>query len=129
MTDDAYETGLRVRREVLGAAHVDRSLAQATAFTQPWQEHLTATAWGRVWSRTGLDRRTRSMLTLALLAALHCDNELALHVRAAIGNGVTPAEIREVLIHTSVYAGVPAANSAFAIVAEALAQLGAENGP
>ena len=122
---DAYDAGLSVRREVLGDAHVDRSLAQATPFSQPWQEFVTSVAWGQVWSRDGLDRRTRSLLTLALLTALHCENELAMHVRAAIGNGVTPAEITEVLLHTAVYAGVPAANSAFAIAQATLAELGA----
>jgi 4-carboxymuconolactone decarboxylase len=122
---EAYEAGLSVRREVLGDAHVDRSLANATPFSQPWQEFVTSVAWGQVWSREGLDRRTRSLLTLALLTALHCENELAMHVRAAIGNGVTPAEIAEVLLHTAVYAGVPAANSAFAIAQATLAELGA----
>jgi 4-carboxymuconolactone decarboxylase len=122
---DAYDTGLSVRREVLGDAHVDRSLAGATPFSQPWQEFVTSVAWGQVWSRDGLDRRTRSLLTLALLTALHCENELAMHVRAAIGNGVTPAEISEVLLHTAVYAGVPAANTAFAIAQATLAELGA----
>lgn len=117
--DDA-ETGLAVRREVLGDDHVDRALAGATEFSAPWQEHITATAWGRVWSRPGLDRRTRSMLTVALLAALGHENELAMHVRAALRNGVTPAELTEVLLHTSVYAGVPAANSAFALAQRVL---------
>jgi 4-carboxymuconolactone decarboxylase len=121
---EAYETGLGVRREVLGEEHVDRSLANATPFSAPWQEFVTTVAWGQVWSRDGLDRRTRSMLTLALLTALHCENELAMHVRAAIGNGVTPAEITEVLLHTAVYAGVPAANSAFAVAQRTLTELG-----
>ena len=121
---DAYDTGLTVRREVLGEEHVARSLANATPFSAPWQEFVTSVAWGQVWSRDGLDRRTRSMLTLALLTALHCENELAMHVRAAIGNGVTPAEISEVLLHTAVYAGVPAANSAFAVAQRTLTELG-----
>lgn len=121
---DAYETGMTVRREVLGDAHVDRSLAAATEFSTPWQDFVTSVAWGQVWSREGLDRRTRSMLTLALLTALHCEGELAMHVRAALNNGVTPAEITEVLLHTAVYAGVPAANSAFAIAQRTLAELG-----
>ena len=121
---DAYDAGLSVRREVLGEEHVARSLANATPFSAPWQEFVTSVAWGQVWSRDGLDRRTRSMLTLALLTALHCENELAMHVRAAIGHGVTPAEISEVLLHTAVYAGVPAANSAFAVAQQTLTELG-----
>jgi 4-carboxymuconolactone decarboxylase len=123
---DAYEAGLTVRREVLGDAHVDRSLTRASQFSAPWQEFVTTVAWGQVWTRDGLDRRTRSMLTLALLTALRCETELAMHIRAAVGNGVTPAEIREVLLHTAVYAGVPAANSAFAVAQEALAELGVQ---
>jgi 4-carboxymuconolactone decarboxylase len=121
---DAYDAGLSVRREVLGEEHVARSLANATPFSAPWQEFVTSVAWGQVWSRDGLDRRTRSMLTLALLTALHCESALAMHVRAAIGNGVTPAEITEVLLHTAVYAGVPAANSAFAVAQLTLTELG-----
>jgi 4-carboxymuconolactone decarboxylase len=121
---EPYETGLSVRRAVLGDEHVDRSLANATPFSAPWQEFVTSVAWGQVWSRDGLDRRTRSLLTLALLTALHCENEMPMHVRAAIGNGVTPAEITEVLLHTAVYAGVPAANSAFAIAQRTLTELG-----
>jgi 4-carboxymuconolactone decarboxylase len=120
----SYERGMAVRRAVLGDAHVDRATAEASEFTRPWQEHITATAWGEVWARPGLDLRTRSMLTVALLAALHCEAELPMHIRAAIGNGVTPAELTEVLLHTSVYAGVPAANSAFGIAQRALAELG-----
>lgn len=119
----SYERGLEVRREVLGAAHVDRALANATEFTAPWQEFITAVAWGKVWTRDGLDRKTRSLLTVALLTALHCEHELPMHVRAAIGNGVTPAELTEVLLHTAVYAGVPAANSAFAIAQRTLAEM------
>jgi 4-carboxymuconolactone decarboxylase len=126
MTDDPYQQGLAIRREVLGDEHVDRALSGASGFSGPWQDYVTTAAWGQVWSRDGLDRRTRSMLTLALLAALSHDNELALHLRAAVGNGVTPDEIREVLLHTAVYAGVPAANSAFAVAARVLAEMGAE---
>jgi 4-carboxymuconolactone decarboxylase len=118
------ERGMQVRRAVLGDAHVDRALDAASEFSGPWQDHITATAWGQVWARDGLDRRTRSMLTVALLAALQCEGELAMHVRAAIDNGVTPAELREVLLHTSVYAGVPAANSAFGVAQRVLAELG-----
>jgi 4-carboxymuconolactone decarboxylase len=120
---ESYEEGLEVRREVLGAAHVDRALANANEFSAPWQEFITSVAWGKVWTRDGLDRRTRSLLTVALLTALHCEHELPMHVRAAIGNGVTPAELTEVLLHTAVYAGVPAANSAFAIAQRTLAEM------
>ena len=115
MTDDEhYEQGMRVRREVLGDAHVDGALADATEFTAPWQEFITHHAWG-VWARDGLDRRTRSAITLSVLTALGRENEIAMHVRAALRHGLTQEEIAEVLIHTAVYAGVPAANAAFAI--------------
>jgi 4-carboxymuconolactone decarboxylase len=126
MSDETYADGLAVRRAVLGDAHVDRSLANATEFSGPWQDYVTTAAWGQVWSRPGLDRRTRSMLTLALLTALSHENELAMHVRAAVGNDVSADEIREVLLHTAVYAGVPAANSAFAVAQRVLAELGVE---
>ncbi len=128
-TDEgAYERGLRVRREVLGDVHVDRALAGADDMTQPFQDLITRYAWGDVWGREGLDRRTRSMLTLALLAALGHDHELAMHVRAAVRNGVTPDEIGEVLLHTAVYAGVPVANRALALARETLAA-GEESAP
>jgi 4-carboxymuconolactone decarboxylase len=120
VSDPDYEAGLRVRREVLGDAHVDRALASATELTAPFQEIITRFAWGGVWSREGLDRRTRSCITLAVLTALGREGELALHVRAARTNGLTPAEIGEVLLHTAVYAGVPAANAALAIAQEVL---------
>jgi 4-carboxymuconolactone decarboxylase len=116
MTDDElYRQGMQVRRAVLGDAHVDRAAATASDFTAPWQEFITRHAWGAVWTRDGLDRRTRSAVTLAVLTALGRENEIAMHVRAALGNGLTREEISEVLIHTAVYAGVPAANAAFAI--------------
>jgi 4-carboxymuconolactone decarboxylase len=124
MTDDVYAAGQATRRAVLGDDHVDRAAAAATEFSAPWQDYVTTAAWGSVWSRPGLDRRTRSMLTVSLLTALGHENELAMHLRAAIRNGVTAAEIREVLMHTAVYAGVPAANSAFAIAQGVLADLG-----
>jgi 4-carboxymuconolactone decarboxylase len=117
---DSYERGMAVRREVLGDEHVDRSLAAATPFTAPFQEFITKMAWGEVWTRDGLDRRSRSMITLALLAGLGRHDELAMHVRAAKRNGLTDDEIGEVLLHTAVYAGVPAANSAFAIAQRVL---------
>jgi 4-carboxymuconolactone decarboxylase len=120
MADD-YTDGMAVRREVLGDAHVDRAVEATTGFTAPFQEFITRTAWGQVWTREGLDRRTRSCVTLALLTALHCHDELAMHVRAARRNGLSPDEIAEVLLHTSVYAGVPAANAAFKIAEATLA--------
>ena len=120
MSSELYAGGMAVRREVLGDPHVDRALSTATEFSQPWQEYVTTAAWGQVWARPGLDRRTRSMLTLALLTALRCEEELAMHVRAALRNGVTPEEIREVLLHTAVYAGVPAANTAFGVAERVL---------
>lgn len=124
MDDEARAgQGTRVRREVLGDAHVDRAVAATTSLTAPFQDLVTRYAWGDVWSRPGLDRRTRSMLTLALLAALGHDTELALHVRAAVTNGVTHDEIGEVMVHTAVYAGVPAANSALSVAQQVLDEL------
>jgi 4-carboxymuconolactone decarboxylase len=113
--DELYERGMQARRAVLGDAHVDRATAAATDFTAPWQEFITRHAWGAVWTREGLDRRSRSVITLSVLTALGRENEIAMHVRAALRNGLTREEIAEVLIHTAVYAGVPAANAAFAI--------------
>jgi 4-carboxymuconolactone decarboxylase len=126
MTDDSYDDGMAVRRDVLGDAHVNRAIDSTTPFTQPFQDYITRTAWGQVWARDGLDRRMRSAITLSLLTALHCHGELAMHVRAARRNGLTPEEIAEVLLHTAVYAGVPAANAAFAIAQQTLAEEGAE---
>ena len=125
MADDLYDDGMAVRRAVLGDEHVDRAVANTTEFTQPFQDYITRSAWGSVWGRDGLDRRSRSMLTLALLTALHCHGELPMHVRAALRNGLTEDEISEVLLHTAVYAGVPAANAAFAIAQQTLAEEGA----
>jgi len=121
---NANDDGMRVRREVLGEEHVDRAEASTTAFSEPFQEFVNHAAWGSVWGRPGLDRRTRSCITLALLAALHCESEIPMHVRAALRNGVTSAEIAEVLLHTAVYAGVPAANAAFTIAQQTLADEG-----
>jgi 4-carboxymuconolactone decarboxylase len=118
--DERYEAGMKVRREVLGDAHVDRATANATDFSRPFQEFITRAAWGEAWTRPGLDRRTRSVITLSVLTALRAENEIPMHVRAALRNGLTPEEIREVLIHTAVYAGVPAANSAFALAQKVL---------
>jgi 4-carboxymuconolactone decarboxylase len=112
---DTYQPGMQVRREVLGDAHVDRAIARTTEFTAPFQELITRYAWGSVWTREGLDRRTRSAVTLSVLTALGRENEIEMHIRGALRNGLTPAEIGEVLLHTAIYAGVPAANSAFAI--------------
>jgi 4-carboxymuconolactone decarboxylase len=120
MSDPAHETGMRVRREVLGDAHVDRAAAATTPFTAPFQDFITGYVWGGVWTRDGLDRRTRSAITLGVLAALGREQELELHVRAARRNGLTPEEIGEVLLHTAVYAGVPAANAAYAIAQRVL---------
>jgi 4-carboxymuconolactone decarboxylase len=122
MSDDpTYDAGMKVRREVLGDAHVDRAIANTTELMAPFQEFITRYAWGSVWTRDGLDRRTRSAITLTALTALGREHELAMHVRAARTNGLTPAEIGEVLLHTAVYAGVPAANAAFAIAQNVLA--------
>ena len=117
---DRYDAGMKVRREVLGDEHVDRATANATDFSRPFQEYITRAAWGEAWTRPGLDRKTRSCITLAILTALRAENEIPMHVRAAITNGVTQEEILEVLIHTAVYAGVPAANSAVAIAQKTL---------
>jgi len=114
-TDELYERGMEVRRAVLGDAHVDRAIANTTDFTAPFQEFITRYAWGSVWTRDGLDRRTRSVITLSVLTALGREQEIAMHVRAALTNGLSQAEIAEILIHTAVYAGVPASNAAFAI--------------
>jgi 4-carboxymuconolactone decarboxylase len=120
MSDPDHEAGMRVRREVLGDDHVDRATAGATEFSAPFQDFITRYAWGGVWARDGLDRRTRSAITLAALVALGRESELALHVRAARTNGLSDAEIGEILLHTAVYAGVPAANAAFAVAQRVL---------
>ena len=117
---DRYDDGMTVRREVLGDAHVDRAVAGTTGFTAAFQDFITRYAWGEVWTRDGLDRRTRSCITLAVLTTLQCHEELAMHVRAARRNGLSPDEIGEVLLHTAVYAGVPAANAAFKVAQDAL---------
>ena len=111
---DKYDEGMKVRREVLGDEHVDRSTERATDFTRDFQELITRYAWGEIWSRPGLDRRTRSAITIAMLVALGREHELPLHVRAALRNGVTLEELKEVLLQCAVYCGVPAANAAFA---------------
>jgi 4-carboxymuconolactone decarboxylase len=113
---------MAVRREVLGDAHVDRAIAGTTDFTADFQEYITGCAWGDVWTRPGIDRRMRSAITLAILMTLRAEEELAMHVRAALRNGLTPDEIGEVLLHSAVYAGVPAANTAFAVAQRVLAE-------
>ena len=122
--DPIYEAGMEVRRAVLGDAHVDRARERTTPFTAPFQEFITRYAWGSVWTRPGLDRRARSMITLTALTALGREHEIEMHVRGALRNGVTPEEIAEVLLHTAVYAGVPAANSAFAIAQRVIDEAG-----
>ncbi|WP_432954011.1 4-carboxymuconolactone decarboxylase [Micromonospora haikouensis] len=117
---DRHAAGMAVRRQVLGDAHVDRAVAATDAFTADFQDLITRYAWGEIWSRPGLDRRTRSVITLAVLATGHHDEELAMHVRAALRNGLTPQEISEVLLQVGVYAGVPTANRAFAVAQRAL---------
>ena len=111
----SYDEGMRVRREVLGDEHVDAAIERTTEFTSDFQNLITRYAWGDIWARPGLDRRTRSCVTLTALVALGREHELAMHVRAALRNGLTPDEIGEVLLQCAVYCGVPAANSAFAI--------------
>ena len=115
MSDDAFDEGMRIRREVLGAEHVDRAIEQTTEQTRDFQDFITRYAWGEIWARPGLDRHTRSCITLTALVALGRFDELALHIRGARRNGLSDDEISEVLLHSAVYCGVPAANSAFAV--------------
>jgi 4-carboxymuconolactone decarboxylase len=125
--DDAERTrrGMTVRREVLGNEHVDRAVAATTPFTEPFQDYITRNAWGDIWSRPGLSRAERSIVTLSVLAALHHDNELAMHVKAALRNGLEPEQIAEVLLQVAAYAGIPAANRAFAVAQRALREAAA----
>jgi 4-carboxymuconolactone decarboxylase len=123
MADDAFEKGLAIRKEVLGAAHVERSLASADDFSRPFQEIITGYCWGEIWGREALSRKTRSLLNIAMLSALGREDEFRLHVRAAFNNGVTKEEIREVLLQVMIYAGVPAANSAFRQAREVFAEM------
>ena len=115
MKDPAYEAGLAVRRRILGDAHVKRSLENATTFDEDFQDFVTRHAWGDIWTRPGLDHRTRSLVTIALLAASGCHEELKLHIRSTRNTGATVDEVKEILLQVAVYAGVPAANSAFRI--------------
>lgn len=115
-----YDQGLKVRREILGDAHVDKSLKNRNKFNEEFQELLTRYAWGEIWTRPGLAKATRSLITLAVLVALNRNEEFRMHVRAALNNGVTQEQIREVLLHAAIYCGVPAANTAFHIAQEVI---------
>jgi 4-carboxymuconolactone decarboxylase len=120
MSDPTYDRGMEVRRAVLGDEHVDGAVARTTEFTADFQDLITRYAWGEIWARPGLDRRTRSAITLTALVAVNRPEELAMHLRAALRNGLTPDEIKEVLLQSAIYCGVPAANSAFAIAQKVL---------
>lgn len=123
MTDDLFERGLKIRKEVLGTEYVDRSLASADEFTQPMQELVTKYCWGEVWSRPGLTRQQRSMINLAMISALNRPHELRLHVRGALNNGLSRETIREVLLQTAIYCGVPAAIDAFRTAREVFEEI------
>ena len=125
---DRYQEGMITRREVLGDAHVDRAEAAKDTFSEPFQDLITRYAWGEIWSRPGLPRHTRSLLTLAMMIALNRCDEFRMHVRAALNNRVTREEIQEVLLQSAIYCGVPAANTAFRIAAEVFQQMDARNG-
>lgn len=125
----AHEQGMRIRREVLGDEHVDQAERTKDQFTADYQEFITSYAWAEVWGRPGLGRRDRSVATLAALVALRAEGEIPMHVRAALRNGLTPEEIKEVLLHTGVYAGLPAANAAFACAQRVLAAEEGMNDP
>ena len=120
MADEQHERGMKVRREVLGDEHVDRAIERTTPFTADYQDLITRYAWGEIWTRPGLDRRTRSAMTLTALIALGRFEELRLHVRAALRNGLEEDEIKEVLLQSAIYCGVPAANGAFAVAQRVL---------
>jgi len=123
MDEKTYEKGMRTRRAVLGDAHVDRAKAKQTPFDADFQQFITEAAWGSVWTRSGIDHRTRHMVTLAMLAALGKEHELELHIRATQNTGVTADELKEVFMQVAVYAGVPAANTAFSIAKKVYAEL------
>ena len=123
---DRYKQGMTLRREVLGDAWVNRAEAKRSAFTREFQDFITRYAWGEIWSRPGLDRRNRSMMTLAMMIALGRWEEFRLHIRAALNNGVSVDEIKEVIMHAAIYAGLPAANSAFAEAVEVLKECGVD---
>ena len=113
MTKDIFNDGMKVRREVLGAQHVDKAESKKDDFTEEFQNFITRYAWGEIWTRPGLERKTRSCITLAMMIALHREDEFKLHIKAALNNGLTKNEIKEVILQSAIYAGVPAANSAF----------------
>ncbi|BBY05633.1 4-carboxymuconolactone decarboxylase [Mycobacterium noviomagense] len=123
MDQKTYDKGLQIRSAVLGKAHVDKALAEADNFTKPLQDLVTEYCWGSVWGRDGLTHKTRSMLTVAMIAALNRPHELRMHIKAALTNGVTREEIREILLQVGIYAGVPAAVDSFRIARETFAEL------
>lgn len=123
MASEKFDKGMKIRQEVLGEAHVDRSWNNSTDFDHAFQEFITETAWGSAWARPGIDLKTRHLITIAILAALGREHELKLHIRATKNTGVTPEEMREMLLHVAVYAGVPAANTAFGIAKKFYAEL------
>jgi 4-carboxymuconolactone decarboxylase len=119
---DPTQSGMEVRRAILGDAHVDRAEASRTPLTDEFQDLITRYAWGEIWTRPGLDRRVRSCITIAMLVALNRNDELALHIRAARTNGVTVDELKEILLQSAIYCGIPAANTAFGVAAKVLAE-------
>jgi 4-carboxymuconolactone decarboxylase len=121
-----YQQGMKIRRAVLGDEHVDRAVAATTDFNRDFQDFITRSAWGEIWARPGLPRHTRSLLTLAMMVALNRSEEFRLHVKAAFNNGVTRDQIKEVLLHSAIYCGVPAANSAFHIAADVFREMDGE---
>ncbi len=127
MSDDRFNDGMKIRRAVLGASHVDRAEARKTPFDEDFQRYITETAWGAVWTRPGLDRRTRSLLTLALLAAQGHWEEFAMHIRATRNTGASADDLREMLFHVAVYAGVPAANRGFAVAKKTFEEMEGQN--
>lgn len=122
MSDELLDRGMKVRRKVLGDSYVDQAVAKRTAFTADFQDLLTRYAWGEVWTRPGLDQRTRCCITVAMLVALGREEELALHIRAALDNGVTVEELKEVLLQSAIYCGIPAANAAFRVASGIVAR-------
>lgn len=124
MSDDRYEEGMAIRRQVLGESYVESAETTKTSFDADFQRYIVETAWGTVWARPGLDRKTRHLLTIALLAALGKEKELTAHIRATKNTGVSPDDVKEVLLQVAIYAGVPAANSAFALAKEVYAESG-----
>jgi len=122
---ERYNAGMKVRRAVLGDAHVEKAQASNNSFTEPFQDLITRYAWGEIWSRPGLPRHTRSLITLAMMVALNRNDEFRMHVRAALNNNVTREEIQELLLQSAIYCGVPAANTAFHIAQEVFAEIDA----